>query len=368
MKTLTKTLLAFAFLLLFFSNTKAQDDANCGVYIDGVKVNQIECYSFGSLTVVFPYNPAYKNFTNVKITISVITYGTTKEITSAGLFKYIKGNYMVYEILSKDEQATKGESMEAPGTDIEGKFVVRRSTMMYYSNSSDLDKPTIDILVEGQKINGYTERYDPLTKRLVEEPKYNAEELYNLRVPLINRQKLKRGDPIYTKEVDLSQPCSVSGTKVDVNNLGSSSSNSTSNNTTAEVKTTTTKTETKTNTVTKTNTPTNASNATGVKPLDKTKPGYFVEKNGSIITREGYKKGGTLNGEVRDYNDDGKIRSIYTYVNDEKTGYSATYYDNGKIELTGNYKNGEKDGEWKEYDPDGKLLNTKKYLNGEVQD
>mgnify|MGYP001572120946 CR=1 FL=1 len=167
-------------------------------------------------------------------------------------------------------------------------------------------------------------------------------------------------------KVDMAAACSVTGTKVDFNKLsGGSSSNSGSGNVTInntvivknEVSTTTNNTSTSSNAVT----------PSALKPLDKKKPGYFVEKDGDQISREGYKKGDALNGEVRVY-DEGKIREVSIYLNNQKNGQSTMYYENGKVEMTGNYKNDEKDGEWKIYNDSGKLKETKKYLNGEVQD
>ena len=101
--------------------------------------------------------------------------------------------------------------------------------------------------------------------------------------------------------------------------------------------------------------------------MDKTKAGYFAEKAEGKIVREGYKKGDDMNGEVRMYNEEGKLEHIYTYVLNEANGYEAEYDSaTGNILASGINKSGMRDGEWKRY-KDGKVVGTDTYVNGDKQ-
>jgi len=106
--------------------------------------------------------------------------------------------------------------------------------------------------------------------------------------------------------------------------------------------------------------------ASTLKPLDKTDPNYFCEKTfDGIITKEGFKKDGLLNGEIRFY-EQGKLINVFIYENDVPNGsYSAYYFPSGKIYITGSFKDGKKEGVFKEYDINGKLISTKKYRDDE---
>jgi len=105
-------------------------------------------------------------------------------------------------------------------------------------------------------------------------------------------------------------------------------------------------------------------NANRLKPLNKKDPNYFCEViSESIISMEGFRKNGMLNGEIRFYSTR-KLIEVITYVDDVPNGFYAVYYiPSGNIYLIGNFKNGKKEGVIKEYDINGKLISTKKYHN-----
>jgi tRNA-binding EMAP/Myf-like protein len=107
-----------------------------------------------------------------------------------------------------------------------------------------------------------------------------------------------------------------------------------------------------------------------LKPLDKTKPGYFVEKESGVTQMDGYRNADKdLHGEVRNYDalTEGVIESIYNYFNGKREGLAVLYdYYTGLIKESGSYKNGEKNGEWKRY-KNGVVVGTDTYINGVKQ-
>jgi antitoxin component YwqK of YwqJK toxin-antitoxin module len=137
------------------------------------------------------------------------------------------------------------------------------------------------------------------------------------------------------------------------------------NNITVNTQETTSKKETSSNPGTAVTTSA-VKNISQLKPLDKTKQGYFVEKDDEVISMEGYKLNGKLHGEVREYSG-GKVISVVTYNNDVQNGPFMNYDEKGQLKLTGSYKNGNPDGNWQHYE-NGVLKHTEKYVNGELQE
>lgn len=381
--------LFFLTVIVHFSLTiKAQDDPNLGVYIDGVKVSELNCYSFGNLTVVLPYNDVYSKFD--KITI-VFCNGTNpkkgvsesnknslelsnyseKSIAPAALFKYVKGKYLIYEVFSKDKQESNGDDLL-----IQYKKPVKRGTLQCYSTYSGKPEELFYVSLLGMTATGqYNETYLN-NGQFYKSPVMSSEDLYSVQLPLKNRVKLKMMADHNFKEVDLSLPCSVTGTKVDFNNLGKSnnssntSSNSNtnsniSNNTAVKAETLTKTTAAIGKTIITTVAPTSA---LAVKPLDKTKPGYFEEKSEDkkFMYRNGYQKGeGVYHGEVREY-ENNQLEKIIVFTDGIEDGLYVTFSD-GKVEWQGTYKNGKKDGVWKHFN-NGQLQESEKYIQGEKQD
>lgn len=77
MKNLKSFLLAFAFLLFSFQQTKAQDDCkDCGIVINDVKVDSIIYWNFKTVDLVFPIKTEWKKYD--LITIGIIKYNVSK--------------------------------------------------------------------------------------------------------------------------------------------------------------------------------------------------------------------------------------------------------------------------------------------------
>lgn len=62
---------------------------------------------------------------------------------------------------------------------------------------------------------------------------------------------------------------------------------------------------------------------------------------------------GVENGQFKEYDDDGNIEVEYTMSNGEMNGSLKVYYPNGKLKKSGNYLKGNEHGNFVEYDDDG---------------
>ena len=77
-----------------------------------------------------------------------------------------------------------------------------------------------------------------------------------------------------------------------------------------------------------------------------------------------YLNGKRLNGKVKEYNNNGKLKFEREYLNGERNGKGKEYYCNGNLLFEGEYLNRERNGKGKEYYYNGKLLFEGEYLNG----
>ena len=67
--------------------------------------------------------------------------------------------------------------------------------------------------------------------------------------------------------------------------------------------------------------------------------------NGLLETYFTFNKNGILDGENREYYEEGDIKSIFYFKNNVVDGTSISYYQNGNIQEKNTYKNGEENGE-----------------------
>lgn len=372
-------------IVLNFFSTKAQDESNCGILIDGAIVDSIPCWGFKSLWAVFPIKSEWEKYD--VIDVGIVYKEASRDIDLRD-FYYRK--YIQQEFIDNFSNAELGVvRLMGKNVDSHQKYPLinywghTANTALFSSSNPDKKsdksphrKYSFYMQVRGRTIVGYRSQYEgggPITNegiilykskeipivtyafkqnRNSEWVLHNPTEQVFIDGPCVSAQKQF---PYKTEVVNYTEDVAVVKKKAstEIKNVENPNQNTAvktnSTNTSSPVK------------------KTPVASVSSLKPLDKTKLGYFVEKDGTAIAQEGYKIGGKLNGEVRTYTE-GKVREISMYVNDEKNGLSTSYYANGKVELRGNMKNGEKDGEWKEYDEDGNLISAKKYLNGEVQD
>lgn len=87
MKTLNKTLLVFAILLFTFSNTKAQDDANCGIVINDVLTDSVTCWNAKEFFLVFPINPDWLKYDKIEIGLMTVYPNGLKQFLYTPLTK-----------------------------------------------------------------------------------------------------------------------------------------------------------------------------------------------------------------------------------------------------------------------------------------
>jgi antitoxin component YwqK of YwqJK toxin-antitoxin module len=362
---LIKSLLVAVGLMTFGPvNLKAQDDSNCGIVIDGVLVDKIDCWSFQEMNLIFPITDRHKKYD--KIQLKLCKYEKPDDTTPGG-FSYdfspqsfgdnFEGaTYGVWKFLTKDFEKGRLGYFGPFG----GNILFKRKEFSKRSGNF------LEIVLTAYTITGYS--YDSYGNKI---PNYgNGLILYK-------SSKVE----ILKSKYDKSVTCNPSGKKTELKIEKSPAYNDdfgiVKNLATPDIKTSETNqyksTPTSDNKTSQVNTSSSNSNSTAssatkssdLKSLDKSKSGYFAEKSGTQISREGYKKGGKLNGELRWY-DEGKLREVCTYLNDEKNGPATIYNDEGLIEASGNYKNGEKDGEWKRY-KEGKVIGMDVYVNGEKQ-
>ena len=60
-----------------------------------------------------------------------------------------------------------------------------------------------------------------------------------------------------------------------------------------------------------------------------------------------------LNGDIKQYDDNGKIKSEKNYINGQLNGPFREYYPNGNLMSVGSYKNEQLQGAYKSYYEDG---------------
>jgi hypothetical protein len=316
--------------LLFLSGTNyligQTTDPVSGIYIDGVKVTELNCYSFGTMTLVCPYNDAFDKFDHVRISIDDESGNwTIKDITPATKFKYVKNGYLIYEIFSQGLQLANGTQGYDESVDPYGQDVVSRGSLQYIgglvTGGGSVDSK-LSVMVLGQTLTGNEQRYDEGCQCVKSTPTYSNENLYDVKLPLLNRKKLHVGllstTTTVTAQVDLSVSCSYEGTKVDFNSLGKSSGTTTTTATTSSTTSTS-----------------SASSASTTTP--------YSEKH-----------------------DNGKIKvQGQKNKNGDQEGTWKYFDENGKLERVENYTNGIADGEWKYYE-EGKLVKTEIYKAGEL--
>ena len=79
-----------------------------------------------------------------------------------------------------------------------------------------------------------------------------------------------------------------------------------------------------------------------------------------------YNKNGLLDGESREYYEEGNIKSISSFKNNVANGLFISYYQNGNIKDKQNYKNGNGEGEGLFYYENGQLEERYFLKNGEI--
>ena len=77
-------------------------------------------------------------------------------------------------------------------------------------------------------------------------------------------------------------------------------------------------------------------------------------------------KNGKFEGVVREYLENGQLRSKVLYKNGKKNGIWEKYWEGGKLMEKGSYINGKKDGAWMNFHTDGSLFQITSYKNDQL--
>ena len=390
-------LLLLTVITIFTLNTKAQNDPNVGFYVDGIKVDSINCYEFQDLKVVFLWNSEWSQYDYIKIQIqrghpNAFKNGLTdkfeKAIPVSSIDNYLKGKYIVYTIYGKDKAPIDlcqkpYYDDELPTSQVSNLLPDNANSLtkgnLKYDYALGKGKPSDDNILKailiGLTFKNVKEEFNNTCNCITKTKKYSFIHL-DKGFSLLLSGRFNGGRKDMSVETDLTKPCTYLGTKVDFSNLGksgSSSNTSSNSNTNSNI---TNNAAVKAETPAKTTaaigktiiTTVAPTSAVAVKPLDKTKPGYFEEKSEDkkFMYRNGYQKGeGVYHGEVREY-ENNQLEKIIVFTDGVEDGLYVTFSD-GKVEWQGTYKNGKKDGVWKHFN-NGQLQESEKYIHGEKQD
>lgn len=361
----SKPYLLLALIVIFSMKLKAQDDKITGIYVDGVKVNEISCYNFGDMTFYIKYSDVLKNFKIVSVAYYVETSNTpfsnykkwdySNPKYYMDKVKYMKeqcnanaqmnSGYIKVDIFKKGERFAMGMDNTYGKTEY-GTSNSRypRECLMYDINPmqsfgslgikrkpADPNKQPDSLAMFVVKVSGfvetgkYNEYYDEYSKTLKREPELEGTILQEVKVNLKNRKIVVASWDQYPADLfkfESGYTCKEpTGSKfVDLVN----SSNSVSQKSTGNPNV---------------NQNSSSNNAT---KSSNTKPHVEKHKNGKIAVQGQF----DLNGQHE--------------------GTWKYFTEVGKIERIENYKGGIMHGEWKYYDDAGKLTKTEKYNEGEL--
>jgi len=160
-----------AFLSLFITNTKAQDDPNCGFVVDGVLVDSITSWSIGDLKVVFPILQSWKKFDFIEgiiyfdgTTESRGQYTRSRKIAKyyfrlkpEDLDAYSDAKYAIWTIIKKENEDRK-KAIASDGYCTDCKAGGDYSTMPVDENDKPI-KPVIFMELRGHTITGNQASY-----------------------------------------------------------------------------------------------------------------------------------------------------------------------------------------------------------------
>ncbi len=421
--------LIIAVMSFFCINLKAQDDPNCGIIIDGIKVDTINCLSFGEMNVVFPFDKIkWKKYAKTAIVIHWDRKGKHPWENKAEIFLLEFQANQLDEYFNNDVEYVVWKFLRDKKTD---------DVEVTFSNGEKRDfgrkKIAYDLGMSEWwlEVRGYTPTGDyHIDENGHSEAKYSNITLYKSKKVFTPTDK---GFQISYKE---AAPCPVKGTTLNlkiepsggyIDYLGvvknSSGTNSQSSTTTDNQAATTTSAAPANNSKSAGSKSSSNNKMNDYNQQDKTanaksgaKDGPYEKKDnaGNIVEKGQYSNGkktgkwtnygknsqvlveteytnDQMNGKSSHYDNNGGLSSVQTWVNGkmegEKTVYTGgkvsgvyNYKDNqmsgfyksyqpdtGKLKEEGSYAAGKKDGTWKKYDTKtGKLVKTEVYKNGLV--
>ena len=185
MKTFKILLTTICLSLLFTTNAKAQDDANCGFIIDGVKADSITCWYFKDCYIVFPINEAWKKYDRLELTIlhGFDNNGTPQVVQNEEPPTRTVSVNEFWELFSGQKYGAVKAS--ASKNDIDANvsekilFEIKYSAMQERYKGEVLKNNYFSFEIKGLTISGYKEEYDQSQNAVIKLPIYdNAATLY----------------------------------------------------------------------------------------------------------------------------------------------------------------------------------------------
>lgn len=352
MKNVLKSILLFATMTFCVNTLKAQEDKISGIYIDGVKVNEIDCYNFGDMSFYLKYSDVLKNFKIVSVAYYVETNNTP--YSNYKKWDYSNPKYYMDKVKYMKEQCNANAQMNSGFIKVDifktgerfalgmdntyGKTEYSpsnsrypRECLMYDINPmqafgalkikkkpADPDKQPDTTAMFVVKVFGfvetgkYEEYYDEYTKTFKREPELESTTVQELKIKLNNRKIIVAAWDQFPADVFKFEAGYLCNTP---------------------------KGEKFTDLINSENKKVLAANVvtSNLKPITE------KHKNGKV------KAQGQNNAE-------GNQEGTWKYFNEL-----------GKLEKVENYKNGISHGEWKYYDAKtGKITKTEKYNEGEL--
>jgi uncharacterized protein len=93
----------------------------------------------------------------------------------------------------------------------------------------------------------------------------------------------------------------------------------------------------------------------------------YYDTYGNLTEEENYDNKGRIQGSVKNYYKNGKVKNEVMYADDKPEGYFVSYHMNGKVMTEGWYKAGVMTGYWNSYYADGTPENKLYYYEGNLQ-
>lgn len=198
-------------------NPQDEDCQACGFYIDGVKVEKVDCYSFDKLQIVLPYISGIDGYDLVNIWIRLEEtkgfagrgYDRVKSVKGSLVKTLVKGNYIVYTVFSKDFGVNTQMKRDFRGgvTD-EYPSELTRNVLPKKQSKKTPEGLHLYIWLEGATLKGYKEELNPSKDAIIKIPEYSVTKLS------------KVYSVICSSETGDGSTCKYQGTKVDFNTLG----------------------------------------------------------------------------------------------------------------------------------------------------
>lgn len=241
MKTIFKIIVFISFLACAI-NLKAQEDKISGIYVDGVKVTEIDCYSFEEMEVIFPIDKL-KGFDLIQIGFKPVVENANIEEDGLAAYQFCELSYsalalksfssngLTYARVKIYEKGLEGSKLGAIPDD--RKYSTSRS--QFFVRKDAVKKRTLEVTINCKTVNGMNENYDQSCNCIKKTPTYSTSEYMVLKMemkpntngneePVKKKPKFKlavlsnSSDEKYTREkfvINYNLQCPIKGQKLE---------------------------------------------------------------------------------------------------------------------------------------------------------